>query len=155
MDDTMDIDIDLDLDYPDPPGDTIEQTAPIPATLVTSDLSSADLVPSKIHIRGLDDFTTSDIRSFSEQHFPTTTPIIEWIDDTSANLCFETPEIASDALNHIATDPLGPDGNPLDLRAAKPSASKPEASIFIRLAVSTDRKRPRAHEASRFYMMVR
>jgi len=41
----------------------------------------------------------------------------------------------------------------LQLRAAKPYSIRPESNLEVRLALTTDQKRPRAYEASRFYMM--
>ena len=39
------------------------------------------------------------------------------------------------------------------LRMAKPLSSHPDSNLQVRAAFSTDQKRPRAYEASRFYMM--
>ncbi|KAL4916976.1 hypothetical protein BDW62DRAFT_91021 [Aspergillus aurantiobrunneus] len=41
----------------------------------------------------------------------------------------------------------------LRLRSAKVLASHPDSVLQVRLAVKADKKKPRAHEASRFYMM--
>lgn len=40
-----------------------------------------------------------------------------------------------------------------DLANAKPLSSRPEVQLQVRTALSSDAKKPRAHEASRFYMM--
>ena len=110
----------------------------------------------KIHIYGVDDLTTNDINLFSSEHFPSNPPIrVEWIDDQSANLVFQTPAIALEALEKLS---LTPDGNEsplptLQLRKAKGLSTHPGSILQIRTALLTDRKRPRAYEASRFYMM--
>lgn len=111
--------------------------------------------PHKIHIRGVDDLTTEDILAYSAEHFPSDSPMrIEWIDDTSANIVFDTPAIASKALRHISLDHLHNSPTfPLQLRAAKPFSSYPGLNFQVRTALPTDQKQPRAYEASRFYMM--
>ena len=75
--------------------------------------------------------------------------------DTSANICFESPDIASEALNSLslASRPELAGIHGLQLRAAKPLSSNPSPMLQVRIAVATDRKKPRAREASRFYMM--
>ncbi|MCJ1470397.1 hypothetical protein MMC07_009042, partial [Pseudocyphellaria aurata] len=111
--------------------------------------------PQKVHIRGVDDLTTADIKAFSAEHFPTDSPLhIEWIDDTSANIVYDTAAIASMALNCFTlSPPFDMPYSPLQLRAAKTFSSHPESSLHVRIALFTDQKRPRAYEASRFYMM--
>lgn len=113
------------------------------------------IIPDKIHIRGVDDLTTEDIIAFSAEHFQPEAPKrIEWIDDTSANIVFDTPATTSDALNQLSLD-LSTNTSlpPTQLRAAKAFSNYPESRLEIRIAFSTDQKKPRAHEASRFYMM--
>ncbi len=89
------------------------------------------------------------------EHFHAETPTrIEWIDDTSANIVFSAPAITLDALHHLSHDlPTPASLSPTHLRAANTFSSNPETRLQIRMAFSTDQKRPRAHEASRFYMM--
>lgn len=113
------------------------------------------MIPEKIHIRGVDDLTTEDIIAFAAEHFQSDSPIrIEWIDDTSANIVFSSSGIASDALSHFSIDHAAlASSSPSQLRAAKPFSKHPESRLDIRIAFSTDQKKPRAHEASRFYMM--
>lgn len=103
----------------------------------------------------MDDLTTNDIRIYSTEHFSLESPVrIEWIDDTSANIVYRTPSIASKALNQFTLNPTDNDfSHALQLQVAKPFLSHPESSLEIRTALLTDQKRPRAYEASRFYMM--
>ena len=119
-------------------------------------ITTEQTVPHKIHIRGVDDLTTNDIRAFSAEHYASHSPLqVEWIDDSSANIVFETPEIASEALASLTLQPNGDVSSlhSLQLRAAKPLSTHPGSSLLVRIAISADRKRPRAYEASRFYMM--
>ena len=89
------------------------------------------------------------------EHFPPEPPLrIEWIDDTSANIVYATPAIASKALSNLSLSPTSSVPNSsLELRAAKTLTLHPESSLQVRIAFLTDQKRPRAYEASRFYMM--
>jgi len=104
----------------------------------------------------VDDLTTNDIRAFSSEHFTSHQPShIEWIDDTSANVVFESSDIAIDALHHftLQSDSDVFSLHTLQLRAAKPLSTRPDSVLQVRIAIQTDQKRPRAYEASRFYMM--
>ena len=123
--------------------------------VVASDQTFQGIVPEKIHIRGVDDLTTEDVIAFVAEHFQLETPArIEWIDDTSANIVFSTSTITSDALHHLSLDPLSPDDSSISqLRAARIFSKHPELRLEVRMAFPTDHKKPRAHEASRFYMM--
>lgn len=150
--------MDLDID----PGSMDDFNEPLAMTNkfsehadLSSQKSDSELAPHKLHLRGLEDFTTSDIRAFSAEHYPSeTTPRVEWIDDTSANLVFEGEEFAVAALQHFTLAPSETESLPLSqLRAAKALSSHLGSSIQVRIAAITDQKRPRAYEASRFYMM--
>ena len=153
MPDRMDLDIDLgSVDggkIPTALANTLAEHLP------SSQIPDTDLAPHKVYIRGLEDLTTSDIMTFYKEYYSSETlPHIEWIDDTSANLVFEGKEIAIAALQHLT---LGPNENrslPLtQLRAAKSLFTHPGSTLYVRIATITDQKRPRAYEASRFYMM--
>ena len=100
--------------------------------------------------------STDDIVAYTSEHIQTEAPIkIDWIDDTSANIVFGSPEAAHGALRALASvTPEGSDNQSLlQLRNARPYSKDLEARLHVRIAVSTDQKRPRAYEASRFYMM--
>ena len=118
--------------------------------------ASQELQPTKVHVRGLDNLTTEDIKSFVSEHYESASfQRVEWINDTSANLTFETESDASQALEALSNYP--PDYSSAltstELREAKGFLRKPEANLQIRIAFVTDRKQARAHEASRFYLM--
>ena len=120
-----------------------------------STVDPAHKTPHKVHIRGVDDLTTEDLKDFSAEHFPSEPPLrVEWIDDTSANIVYDTPATALKALKSFSIWPTddSPDST-LQLRAAKTFSSHPESSLQVRTALFTDQKGPRAHDASRFYMM--
>lgn len=103
----------------------------------------------------MDSLTTSDIKYFASEHFPDNAPTrVEWIDDSSANLVYEYPAIAMKALeNFTLANNDGVSFPDLQLQPAKPLSTHPESNLQVRTALFTDQKRPRAYEASRFYMM--
>lgn len=152
--DSMDLDIDLgstdEFNEPSAVTNTISQISIPP-----SQVSDSELVGHKIHIRGLEDLTTSDIKAFSCEHYPFKAPLrVEWINDISANLVFEEEKTAMTALQHLTLPPNDNDFLPLSrLRAAKTLSTHPGSSLYVRIGATTDQKRPRAYEASRFYMM--
>lgn len=159
MDTSMDIDMDLDLG-PLPEPEAIE-TEPAPATVTTQQGAVDPLIEEaqyeKVHIRGVDELTTDDVKQFAIDHFKLEEPSrIEWIDDTSANIVYSSAEVGLKALaafTQIGEEEDASSLPPLRLRTAKSLSSHPESVLQVRTAVKTDRKKPRAHEASRFYLM--
>lgn len=105
----------------------------------------------------MDELTTDDIRQFSNSHFTLEAPSrIEWIDDTSANIIYSSTEIGLQALAALTQVTEEEDASalpPLRLRSAKILSTHPDSVLQVRSAVKTDRKQPRAHEKSRFYLM--
>ncbi|KAL8842685.1 MAG: hypothetical protein Q9170_000460 [Blastenia crenularia] len=157
--DDMDMDIDIDLgpaDVPDAttvPTQSTSNKADIPNTI---DPPKGDAVAHKIHIRGVDDLTTDDLKIFVDEHHSEAPIRIEWVDDFSANLVYGTPATAMKALESLSLVSLGQIGTAipiLQLRSAKNMSDHPESRLQVRIALSTDVKRPHAYEASRFYMM--
>jgi hypothetical protein len=103
----------------------------------------------------LDNLTTKDIEAFAAELFEAHAPTnVEWIDDTSANLVYETEDIARDALIAFATTEVADisQAEPLQSIPAKPLSLHPETRLAVRIAVQGDRKQPRARERSRFYL---
>lgn len=124
-------------------------TGPLPSQPTES--SGSNAVAHKVHITGVDDLTTTDLKAFVAEHYPTEAPPrFEWVDDSSANIVYQTPAVALKALESFSAHHLL---QPLELRSAKCLSIRPESRLRVRMALSTDVKRPRAHEASRFYMM--
>lgn len=105
----------------------------------------------------MDELTTDNIKQFATGHFPAEEPTrVEWIDDTSANIVYSSPETGARALS--AFTQIGEEEDmsalpALRLRSAKLLPTHPDSVLQVRTAVKTDRKKPRAHEASRFYLM--
>lgn len=117
--------------------------------------NSSDPVPEKVHIRGLDDLTTKDIMTFASKCFEAQAPSrIEWIDDTSANIVYESAEIAQQALfSFTILDAASVLQVPaLHIIPAKPLDLHPSSNLKVRLAVAGDRKLAGARDRSRFYL---
>jgi len=94
------------------------------------------LIP-KLRLEG---FRPEDITSYLTEHFSSEPPErVERIDETSANIVYKTPAVASKALGQITSSTDG-SLSPSQLRAAKPYASRPNASLQVRLALATDQK---------------
>ncbi|KAL8738621.1 MAG: hypothetical protein Q9181_000617 [Wetmoreana brouardii] len=156
----MDIDMDIDLGPVDIPEEIEETSAPaqldsneVAAVEKFSDLES-NAAPHKVYIRGVDDLTTDDLKAFAAQHHPAEVPLrFEWIDDTSANVVYETPATAMRALESFSLPRGAAPISLLQIRPAKSLSNRPDSRLDVRIATNADVKRRRAHEASRFYMM--
>lgn len=131
------------------PGDTSIPTG-------SADPESRILVLNKVYLYGLDHFTSKDLEALAQEYYSTETyERIEWIDDSSANLVFANSEIAADALRAFAAIDIG-DVSQLPIQQmipAKAFPGHPETTLQIRLAVMSDKKLPKAHERSRFYLI--
>ncbi|KAL9601117.1 MAG: hypothetical protein Q9219_002716 [cf. Caloplaca sp. 3 TL-2023] len=160
----MDMDMDIDLGPVDIPATAANDAISIQSPSHEAQLSNVidcpdgEAVPHKIHIRGVDDLTTDDLKVFASEHHPKDIPsCVDWIDDTSANFVYNTPAAATEALKSFSLLPLDQQSTStpmfLQLRPAKSVPNRPEYRLQVRIAVSTDVKKPRAYEASRFYMM--
>lgn len=158
----LDVDMDIDLGPEAPVTEAIVEDLEIGArdTGGMLDILSSpavdQLVPHKVHLRGLDNLTTAHINAFAAEYFPSDLPTrIEWIDDTSANLVYGTPALAQEALARFSAVPdMGSSTLPLlQTRPAKSITSHSGSSLHVRMAVFSDQKKPRAYEASRFYLM--
>jgi hypothetical protein len=113
---------------------------------------------NKIHIRGVDEMHTNDILAFVHDHFSEVgdDAHVQWIDDTSANICFRDNDQAKRAhltflANPVTLEQLA--NEPFELRTAKPLASRPGSMLVVRVAQQGDRKRKNAKDASRYYLM--
>jgi hypothetical protein len=133
-----------------------QDTAP-PEDLV--DPLTEEALYEKVHVRGVDELTTDDIKQFASTHFANEVPSrVEWIDDTSVNVVYSSTKVGLQALAALTqvTEEEGDGAStlpPLRLRSAKLLSTHPDSVLQVRSAVKTDRKQPRAHEKSRFYLM--
>ncbi|KAG5983725.1 hypothetical protein E4U55_007310 [Claviceps digitariae] len=112
------------------------------------------VVPSKIHISGVDTLHTDDIKAYVEAHFG---PVekVEWIDDGSANLVFGNEHTAGEAFTSLSVVEVT-DITALTLGEslpAKPFNGKPEISLQVRLSLKSDKKQAGAALRSRYYLL--
>ncbi|RSM18969.1 hypothetical protein CDV31_002100 [Fusarium ambrosium] len=136
----------LQPDEPEEPGEVADDE---PATD-----DSKTLIPTKIHIQGVDTLHTSDIKAYVKAHFGDVDRV-EWIDDSSANLLFPSEPTARDAIVALSTVPVA-DATALaigEFLPAKPLDGKPEISLQVRFAVASDRKQAGAALRSRYYLL--
>ncbi|KAG4027535.1 hypothetical protein MFRU_029g00590 [Monilinia fructicola] len=164
----MDIDMDIDVgvieELPVPDMVDIELIPDQPSgvqndTSAPNDSSGPDSekpTPEKVHIRGLDNLTTGDVKKFAQHYFPTGhIERVEWIDDSSLNLVYSNNEVAGEALRQFSTQELPEDISQLPILQclnAKPFPDNEKISLQVRLAVVGDRKQRGARERSRFYL---
>ncbi|KIX98861.1 uncharacterized protein Z520_05322 [Fonsecaea multimorphosa CBS 102226] len=174
--DLMDIDIDMDMDDQGPPLDDEfqleegEEPSFVPSGAPAATDSSA-LIPAiytedpalepqwnKVHIRGVDEMHTNDILAFVHDHFSEVGDDVhvQWIDDTSANICFNDSDTAKRAQLAFLANPITIEeltDNPFEVRAAKQLASRPGSMLVVRVSQQGDRKKKGARDASRYYLM--
>lgn len=109
------------------------------------------IVPNKVHLRGLDDLTTRKIEDGLREICNTELyRRLQWIDDTSANIIFDTEEAASDALAALSAED---ESELLRLRLVKPLEALGGVQLQARMAIEADVKAPGAKDRSRFYLM--
>ncbi|CAI4212153.1 unnamed protein product [Parascedosporium putredinis] len=104
--------MDWDHEMEEGPGESIAHLVQVPSAVNDCGEPSEDrgsqcssLVKTKVYIRGLDVLTTEELKSYLLEH-STPPNRIEWIDDTSANLVFESESIAYDAFSSLSTIPI-------------------------------------------------
>jgi len=111
-----------------------------------------DIRPEAVHIRGVDNLSTDDIKLYLNQLFPEEDFKIEWIDDTSLNVVYSSAEIATSAIQALSSHYI--ESLPLTtLRPAK-SVTEPKSidGIKVRIAVMGDKKEKGARDRSRWYL---
>lgn len=101
---------------------------------------------------------TNDILGFVHDHFSDVGDDVhvQWIDDTSANICFKDNNQAKRAHLAFLSNPITEDqltNAPFELRSAKPLASRPGSMLVVRVAQQGDRKKKNARDASRYYLL--
>jgi hypothetical protein len=115
------------------------------------EIDSNAAAPNKVHIRGLDRLNTYDIERYASEHYSSDLfQKVQWVDDTSANLIYDTPTAAAEALAAFSVDEVS---DQLQLRLAKPLSTHPDVELQVRLAIVADVKVKGAKEHSRFYLM--
>ena len=115
------------------------------------EIDSNSAAPNKVHIRGLDRLNTHDIRQYAAEHYSMDLfSKVEWIDDSSANLIYDTPAAAAEALVALSAEEAS---ELLQIRTAKPFSTYPDVELQVRQAIIADVKVQGAKDRSRFYLM--
>ncbi|KAG8159048.1 hypothetical protein KVR01_011491 [Diaporthe batatas] len=116
---------------------------------------SPTVQPNKIHIRGLEVLDETQLKQYVSANVGGKgADRIEWVDDSSANLVFNSESAAQDALKLLAAVDILDVTQlpPLEVLPAKPVAERPEVALQVRFAVESDRKVKGAAQRSRFYL---
>jgi len=100
----------------------------------------------------LSQLSTGQVKAYVAEHCPTPVVRIEWIDDTSLNLVYETPAVAISVLNALTTDAADQALPLLELRTARPFSQSLDSRLMARISRPTDRKERGARERSRYYL---
>ncbi|KAL1851407.1 hypothetical protein Daus18300_012518 [Diaporthe australafricana] len=116
---------------------------------------SPTIIPNKVHIRGLELLDETQLKQYVSAHVGGKgADRIEWVDDASANLVFNSESAAQDALKTLAAVEIldATQLPPLEVLPAKPVSEKPEVALQVRFALESDRKVKGAAQRSRFYL---
>lgn len=106
--------------------------------------------PTKVHIRGLDNLSQDDIIAWAEEHSAMDLfKKVQWIDDTSANLVYDTDVAGYEALVALSAEEVY---DSMQLRQAKRASTHPDVELFVRRAIVADVKAPGAKDRSKFYL---
>ncbi|KKO99243.1 hypothetical protein THAR02_08643 [Trichoderma harzianum] len=135
-------------DEPEEPGEVADDGE------AKEDDASNTIVPTKIHIRGLDNLHTDDIKTYVKAHYGNVDKV-EWIDDSTANLVFNSEPTARDAIVALSAIDIS-DATALsigEIIPAKPFEGKPETSLQVRFATLADKKQAGAAQRSRYYLL--
>lgn len=140
---------------PDEPGEVVDDE---PAGgfngVENTDDDSKTIIPTKVHIRGLDTLHTEDIKTYVKAHYGSADRI-EWIDDTSANLLFNSAPTAREAIAALSAIEVA-DTTALaigEFLPAKPFEGRPEITLQVRFALGSDQKQAGAALRSRYYLL--
>ncbi|RCI13783.1 hypothetical protein L249_8145 [Ophiocordyceps polyrhachis-furcata BCC 54312] len=134
----------LQPDEPDEPGEIADDEPQ----------KSSAMVPTKLYIRGLDSLHTDHVKAYVKAHFRAV-GAVEWIDDSSANLVFDSPSTAREALAALSSIQLS-DTTALEAGEtlpAKPLDERPDVSLQVRFSLESDKKRAGAALRSRYYLL--
>jgi len=100
----------------------------------------------------VDNLSTDDVRLYLSTLYPSVESKIEWIDDTSLNVVYESADIATAALQTLSLN-FDEGLEDTTLRPAKSLVGeKSIEGLQIRIAVMGDKKERGARDRSRWYL---
>ncbi|RDA89923.1 hypothetical protein CP533_6214 [Ophiocordyceps camponoti-saundersi (nom. inval.)] len=134
----------LQPDEPDEPGEIADDEPQ----------RSYTIVPTKLHIRGLDSLHTDHVKAYVKTYFREVNAV-EWIDDTSANLVFDSPSTAREAFAALSSIEVADTSalEPGETLPAKPMDGRPDVSLQVRFTLEGDKKQAGAALRSRYYLL--
>ncbi|KXL48925.1 hypothetical protein M433DRAFT_149031 [Acidomyces richmondensis BFW] len=104
----------------------------------------------KVFVDGVGSFYPDDAKAYAAEHYPSELfKGVQWIDDNTLNLVYDTESAALEALQAFSTVEVD---DPSVLRAAKRLSSKPDVELRVRQSTVRDVKVKDAHIYSRFYL---
>jgi len=105
--------------------------------------------PEAVNLRGVDNLSSAEVLAFATSHF-STSPMVDWVDDTSCNLVYADAGTASKALEALS---VSADGiTPSTLRIAHPLSTNADARLQVRIAYQNDKKVQGARVRSKYYL---
>ena len=120
--------------------------------IVAYDIDPSQVRPEAVHLRGVDNLSTDDVKFYVSGIYPSNEYNIEWIDDTSLNLVCESADIATSALQMLSSEHIE-ELPPSTLRPAKPLiGEKTMDGLKVRIAFMGDKKEKGARDRSRWYL---
>ncbi|TKA27156.1 hypothetical protein B0A50_04493 [Salinomyces thailandicus] len=162
----MDMDIDFDLieaedaetarlqaelaKFQEQPNDTTEAMNGVEEEAEEGEVDENAPEVSKVHLRGVDTFNSDHVRAFAEEHYPgALLAKLQWVDDGSVNLVYDSEHAAEEALQAFSADEQS---DSLLLRRAKAFSSLPDVELYVRQAVVSDVKVKGARHNSAYYL---
>lgn len=107
-----------------------------------------------LHLRGVDNLSTRLVKEYLERYVADRDFKIEWINDSSLNIIFDTPDEASESLVALTKEYEEKSLEPTVERAARIyDKTMPEIDLTIRIANTDDKKLKNASAYSRFYLI--
>ena len=116
-------------------------------------VDSSEIRGEALHLRGVDNLSTDDIKLYLSSVSPDIAFVkLEWIDDTSLNIVYESDDIAATALQTVTAQPVE-QVTTTTLRPAKSlQGDKVIAGLKVRVAFLSDKKERGARDRSRWYL---
>jgi len=109
-----------------------------------------DAPTPKVFVDGVCSFYPTDAKTYAAEHYPSELfKEVQWIDDNTLNLVYDTEAAALEALQALSAVEVD---DPSVLRAAKRLSSKPDVELHVRQSTVRDVKVKDARIYSRFYL---
>ena len=135
-------------------GATVQRwSARSPSSVAHPLVDFSEIRGEAIHMRGVDNLSTDDVTAYVNSLYPDVEFVkLEWIDDTSLNIVYESADIAITALEVLAA----PHIDYIPSTALRPAKSlqgeKPIDGLKVRIAFVSDKKERGARDRSRWYL---